>query len=318
MLPQSRNTTVRSRDVRRAAMDQAVQREEAVLVGQRQVRRRDEHPRVLAERAQHALHAHQRAERVAVGVLVRGEHEARVLADVREHPLARDLRARDARAHSARPRSPRSAHRRAAPGRSCRRRRTRASACASGAARRRPAPCRKPCALRRPSSVVLALRGLRGSAGSPSTLTYTRAWRRSAAGSDIGHGHKSHSRVLQISCHQRRRAPAGSPHRRDAYVPGSSYPSNSPRIVHHRLHKKSLVTRAGSGQRRSSCCRRRSEVCSYVSKDAASRRPSLLSSARAPAGASRRSRARRPHADPGSSRARCRTRSRWRPRARRR
>ncbi len=77
------------RDVRRRQPDEAVEREEAVLARQRQIVRRDEHRRVLAQRLQQPVHPHQRAERVAVGILVRGEHEALVLADAREHQLAR-------------------------------------------------------------------------------------------------------------------------------------------------------------------------------------------------------------------------------------
>ena len=75
-------------DVRGRLGDQALEREQAVLARQRQVARRDEHLRVLAERAQQALHRHQRAERVAVGVLVGCQHEAPILAQALEHLLA--------------------------------------------------------------------------------------------------------------------------------------------------------------------------------------------------------------------------------------
>ena len=68
--------------------DQAVEREEAVLVRQRELVGGDEHHRVLAERAQHALHRDERAERVAVGVLVRDEQEAVGRADRVEDLLA--------------------------------------------------------------------------------------------------------------------------------------------------------------------------------------------------------------------------------------
>jgi hypothetical protein len=81
------------RDVGGRLLDQPVEAELAVLLRERQIVRRDEHGGVLAQRAEQALHAHQRAERIAVGILVRGEHEALVLADAREHQLARCLRA---------------------------------------------------------------------------------------------------------------------------------------------------------------------------------------------------------------------------------
>jgi hypothetical protein len=78
-------------DVRRRRLDQAVEREDAVLDRQRQIMRRDEHLRILPERRQQALHADQRAERVTVGILMCGQHEARILADPLEYPLAHDL-----------------------------------------------------------------------------------------------------------------------------------------------------------------------------------------------------------------------------------
>ncbi len=78
-------------DVRGRLLDEAVEREQAVLERQRQIVRGDEHLAVLAERAQQPLHRDERAERVAVGVLVRGQHEALVLAQAGEHQLARLL-----------------------------------------------------------------------------------------------------------------------------------------------------------------------------------------------------------------------------------
>jgi hypothetical protein len=76
-------------DVLRRRLDEPVQREEAILARQRQVVGGDEHHRVLAQDAEHALHRHQRAQRVAVRVFVGGEHEALVLAQPLEHELAR-------------------------------------------------------------------------------------------------------------------------------------------------------------------------------------------------------------------------------------
>ena len=100
----------------------------------------------LPSDVQQPLHRHERAERVAVGVLVRGQHEALVLADPRRAP-ARACPSPISHARSRRADLVEDLPRRAAPGRSCRRRRTRAPACASGAARPRRAPCRKPWAL---------------------------------------------------------------------------------------------------------------------------------------------------------------------------
>ena len=68
---------------------QAVELEEAVLVGQRELVGGHVHDRVLAQREQDAVHRHQRAERVAVGVLVRDEHEPRRVAQLVEDLLAR-------------------------------------------------------------------------------------------------------------------------------------------------------------------------------------------------------------------------------------
>ena len=48
----------------------------------------DEDLRLLADRGEQLVHAHQRAQRIAVWVLMRGEHEARVLADPLQHLVA--------------------------------------------------------------------------------------------------------------------------------------------------------------------------------------------------------------------------------------
>ena len=57
-------------------VEDLLQRQEAVLDRQRELLRREEHHRVLAELGQQVVHAEQRAERVAVGALVGGEQEA--------------------------------------------------------------------------------------------------------------------------------------------------------------------------------------------------------------------------------------------------
>ncbi len=72
-------------------LDQALEREHPVLARQRQVRGPDEHRGVLAEGPHHPLHRDEGAERVAVGVLVCGKHEALVVADAIEHQLAQLL-----------------------------------------------------------------------------------------------------------------------------------------------------------------------------------------------------------------------------------
>jgi hypothetical protein len=76
-------------DVLGHGRDELRQLEEAVLVGQRELLGREERDRVLAHRAQHLLHRRERAERVAVGMLVRGEHEALAVAQLVEHERAR-------------------------------------------------------------------------------------------------------------------------------------------------------------------------------------------------------------------------------------
>src|ERR1022692_3624702 len=68
-------------DVLRGDLDRVLQRWAAVLARERQVACRDEHLRVLTERGQEAVHTDQRAERVAVGILVRGDDKASSLAD---------------------------------------------------------------------------------------------------------------------------------------------------------------------------------------------------------------------------------------------
>src|SRR6185312_5678707 len=145
---------------------QAVELEEAVLVGQRELVGGHVHDRVLAQREQDAVHRHERSERVAVGVLVGDEHEPRRVAQLVEDLLA-GVGLDGAHACSSMSRSRRCAR----------------SAVSSwkkvsvGVCLRRSSPpmrpCRKPCAERSPSSEALT------ASASPRTLTYTRAWLRS-------------------------------------------------------------------------------------------------------------------------------------------
>ena len=55
--------------------DEVHQRQEGVFLRQREIALGDEHQAVLADRRQDAVHGHQRAQRVAVGVLVGDHHE---------------------------------------------------------------------------------------------------------------------------------------------------------------------------------------------------------------------------------------------------
>ena len=76
-------------DVGGRRLNRAAQVEHAVLGRQRQVVAGDEDVGLLPNRAEQLLHADERAEGVAVGVLVGGEDELRVMADVLEHLFAR-------------------------------------------------------------------------------------------------------------------------------------------------------------------------------------------------------------------------------------
>ena len=70
--------------VGRELAQQAVEREEAVLAGQRR-RAGEVHDAVLAERLESEVHREQRPERVAVRVLVRRDEEAVTAADRGDH-----------------------------------------------------------------------------------------------------------------------------------------------------------------------------------------------------------------------------------------
>ena len=87
--------------VGRRLVEDLLERQEAVLDRQRELLRRHEHHRVLAELGEQVVHAEQRAERVAVGALVGGEQEAVAVAQLGGDPL--DLRRHGAGrlAHSA-------------------------------------------------------------------------------------------------------------------------------------------------------------------------------------------------------------------------
>ena len=88
MLPQSRKTATRSSMSAGGAPTIVAVLHVAVLVRQRELVGRQVHQGVLAELRQHAVHPEQRAERVAVGVLVRRQQElvgaAQLLDDVVE------------------------------------------------------------------------------------------------------------------------------------------------------------------------------------------------------------------------------------------
>ena len=131
------------------------------------------------------MHRHQRAERVAVGVLVRDEHEARRVAQLVEDLLA-GIGLDRAHACSSMSRSRRCAR----------------SAVSSwkkvsvGVCLRRSSlptrPCRKPWADRRPSSEALDGLGVPENAHVDASVAQIRA------GLDIRDGHKSDPRVLHF------------------------------------------------------------------------------------------------------------------------
>src|SRR5262249_39078665 len=159
--------------------DEPLEVGEAGLVRQRGLVRRDEHDPVLAERAEDLVHRQQRAERVAVGVLVRDQEEALCTPQLGDHLRARGGLAALADGHLVLP--PSSSSGRLSSSSSVRRipRSTVSSYsnASSGVCLSRSSPairrCRKPCA--DPSPARLSARV----SASPRTLTYTRAWRRS-------------------------------------------------------------------------------------------------------------------------------------------
>ena len=158
--------------VGRRLVEDLLERQEAVLDRQRELLRRHEHHRVLAELGEQVVHAEQRAERVAVGALVGGEEEAVAVAQLGDDPL--DLRAAAPAASLTRPPPrPRAAARSASPTRPSGRSGSSGSASASSASRRRSRDWITPCEERRPSSVASRC------SSSPSTLTCTLAARRS-------------------------------------------------------------------------------------------------------------------------------------------
>ena len=100
MLPQSRKIDGAVGHVGRRLVEDLLQRQEAVLDRQRELLRRHEHHRVLAELGEDLVQAEQRAEGVAVGALVGGQQEAVAVAQLGGDALevgGRDLRDR---AHS--------------------------------------------------------------------------------------------------------------------------------------------------------------------------------------------------------------------------
>ena len=73
--------------VGRRLVEDLLQGQEAVLDRQRELLRRHEHHRVLAELGEQVVHAEQRAERVAVRALVGGEQEALARAQLGDYLL---------------------------------------------------------------------------------------------------------------------------------------------------------------------------------------------------------------------------------------
>ena len=135
----------------------------------------------------------QRAERVAVGALVRDEHEALVLAELVEHLLARAATRLAAVASPTRLALVEHLARCASRGRPCRRRRTRASACASCAARRRPGAAGSRARSAGPRA-SLALLGVAEHAHEDARMAQI------GAGLDIGHGDESDPGSLRSRC----------------------------------------------------------------------------------------------------------------------
>ncbi len=89
MLPQSRNTTVRSAMSAGGCVISPSSAKKRYSRGSGRSSGEMNIAESLPSALQQPLHRHERAERVAVGVLVGGEHEALVLAQAREHELAR-------------------------------------------------------------------------------------------------------------------------------------------------------------------------------------------------------------------------------------
>ena len=293
MLPQSRNTTVRSAMsaggawIRPSSENRRYSRGSGRSSGEMNI------AESLPSALEQALHRHQRAERVAVGVLVRGEHEARVLAQALEHQLAcvgRRLASARRRSRAPIASLDQLLHAQRAVGRlvvdELERRRA-LQAQLAGEARLQVAVGAAQALERR-----LAL-GLGGAPPSPSTLTYTRAWRRS--------GLVLTSVTVTNPTRGSFRSPAtASP---ITWRIASSTRRIRPVLILPVQFPADAAVPAGRLR--------------PAARQPCSGRP-LRRTARAPPGASRRSPARRPRAGPGSWRARSRTRSRWRPRARRR
>ena len=171
MLPQSRKTTVAVGDVGGRLVEDLLERQEAVLDRQRELLRGEEHHRVLAELAR------------AGGASPSSEPSASPsgpswVVSRKRSPRA-ELRRDLLEVGGHQPRRPRSSIRRraaarsACPARSCRRSGRSGSGCASSASRARSAPgSRRARSAARPASP-------RAPSSEPSTLTKTRAVRRS-------------------------------------------------------------------------------------------------------------------------------------------
>jgi hypothetical protein len=87
-------------DVRRRLVEDLLERQEAVLDRERELLRGEEHDRVLAQLAEDLVQGEQRAQRIAVGPLVRGEQEALAVAKHVHHLLEVRPRRGDDLGHS--------------------------------------------------------------------------------------------------------------------------------------------------------------------------------------------------------------------------
>ena len=191
MLPQSRKTIVRSSRSSGGWLCEALEVEEAVLVGQRELVGGHEHDRVLAQRGEHAVHRHERAERVAVGVLVRDEHEPVARRGARRGPARGCCRAVHACSRPPAPRRCSRSRRNARSGRVVVDE-ARARACASAAARWRRGPAGSRGRSAAPRASPRAAVGVAEDAHVDASVA--QIW----ACLDVGHGHESDARVLEV------------------------------------------------------------------------------------------------------------------------
>ena len=184
-------------DVGGRLVEDLLERQEAVLDRQRELLRREEHHRVLAELAEDVVHRQQRAERVAVGPLVGGEQEAVAAAQLLDDLVEVGRRRRRSLLGSLvvleQPGEPHAAL-------EARRRRGRSSVGVRLIrVSRAIAACRMPCEERSAGERRLALLLVAEHADVDARRAQVRA------GVDGGHGHESDPRVLELGGDRRRR-----------------------------------------------------------------------------------------------------------------